>query len=110
MTNLAKTIAAWRDQHVDGETAEAWLDLKTLLRMHETQLRRALSEVALMSHDSMRSLMALHRELNDPNGVPVEYAAQLVDAACGVEDDALQSDFDDRLNVLKRVVLYAQYA
>lgn len=50
------------------------------------------------------------RELNDPNGIPVEYAAQLVDAACGVEDDTLQSDFDDRLNILKQVVLYAQYA
>lgn len=110
MTALAQAIGAWRAQNTEGETPEAWSDLKTLLRRHETELRRALSDVQMMSKEAMRSLMLLHRELHDPNGVLVVYAAQLLDAACAEADDSLQTDFDDRLNVLKRVVLYAQYA
>lgn len=112
LSRLVERLGAWRQRHGGrSETPEARDDLKELLCANEDELRAALAAVDQLTYPEMMALLRDHGELNVPEGVDVGYARQLVDAHCDPNDagDWTIIDTDDHVNMLKRVVEYAQY-
>lgn len=109
---LVDDLRAWRSRYGGAsEEREARDALKELLCPNEEQFRSALAAVDKLTYAEMSDLMRDHRALNIPEGVDVMYASQLVDACCRPNNggDWTIIDTDDHVNVLKRVVEYAQY-
>jgi hypothetical protein len=108
---LVAGLRQWRQQFgATAETPQARQALKQYVCANETALRSALAAVKAMPYREMERLRRAHPELNAPEGAPVDYAAQLIDALCGPDSGGLLTDIDDYVNVLKRVVEYAQYS
>lgn len=110
---MVDRLRVWRQRHGGAsETREAISSLKDLLCANEAWLRAALAAVDELTYPEMVNLLRDHGELNVPEGVDVQYASQLVDAVCAPNDagDWTILDTDDHVNMLKRVVEYAQYA
>ena len=109
---LVEGLRSWRQRYSGTtESREARDALKAYLRANEDELRAALAAVGQLTYPEMMDLLRDHRELNVPEGVDVGYARQLLDAYCDPNDagDWTIIDPDDYVNVLKRVVEYAQY-
>ena len=112
MSRLVEGLASWRKRYSGTtESSEARDALKDFLCANEDELRVALAAVDQLTYPEMMDLLRDHGELNIPEGVDVGYARQLVDANCNPKDagDWTIVDTDDHVNVLKRVVEYAQY-
>ena len=112
MSRLVDGLRSWRQRYSGAtESREARDALKDFLCANEDELRAALAAVDQLTYPEMMDLLRDHGELNIPEGVDVGYARQLVDAHCDPNDagDWTIIDTDDHVNILKRVVEYAQY-
>jgi hypothetical protein len=111
MVRLADGLRGWRRTYGSSDdTAEARTALREFVTANEPLIREALDTVGEMPMERMLELLHEHPELNVPEGVVVPYAAGLIDALGRPDDEFFVIDVDDHVNVLKRVVEYAQYA
>lgn len=111
MSRVVDGLRDWRGRYGNvDDTSEARLALKVFIVAYEPSIRAALEIVDGMSEAQMLDLLHRHNELNIPGGVVVDYARYLVDAMLAPDEPWFLSDVDDHVNVLKRVVEYAQYA
>lgn len=111
-SRLAGPLLGWRQRHTGAtETREARDDLKELLCANEVRIRGALASVSALTQRQMLKVRKDFSWLDDPEGIDVGYATELVDAVCdpGGADDWTITDPDARVNVLRRIVDYAPY-
>jgi hypothetical protein len=111
MPRVAELLREWRDQYRPrGDTEEAAVPLREIVVANEASIRWALDTVGDMSNEQKIALYQQHPSLNVPGGVAVDYARHLVDSLTNPGDDWHLENVDDHVNVLTRVLGYAEFA
>lgn len=112
MPRVVDLLREWRSRYrPNGDSEEALVPLREIVVANEASIRWALDTVGAMSMKRMHDLYEKHLpSLNVPEGVPVDYARHLVDSLTRPDDDWHLENVDDFVNVLARVLEYAEYA
>ena len=111
MPRIVELLHDWRARYwPQGDTEDALVPLREIVTADEASIRWALDTVGAMSDEQKYALRRQHPSLNDPMGAPVAYARDLVDYLTQPGYHSLLENVDDQVNVLTRVMGYAEFA